>query len=90
MSPLLQPPATTGSLLEEPIRVIPQPSLQRILLRFRLDTAPVVLSKVGIVHEKWSVDVRKTTLVDVLLDKVAHALVQVLVGLVDFLVVCGE
>lgn len=87
---LLKSPAATRPLLEEPIRVIPQPSLQRILLRLALDPAPVVLPEIGVVHEQRSVHVGQQALVDVLLDQVAHPLVQVLVGLVDLLVVGGK
>lgn len=87
---LLQTPSTTSPLLEEPIRIIAQPSVKRILLRFGLDTTPVILSEIGIVHEERSVDVRKKTLVNVLLDKIVQAAIQILVGLVDLLIVCGE
>lgn len=89
-SQLLKSPAATCPLLEEPIRIIPQPSLQRILLRLALDPAPVVLPEIGIIHEERSVHIGQQALVDVLLDQVAHPLVQVLVGLVDLLVVGGK
>jgi hypothetical protein len=48
------------------------------------------LSVIGIVHEERTIDVWETAIIDVLLDEVVHALVQVLVGLVDFHIVCGE
>lgn len=87
---LLQPPPTTSPCLKESLRINIQSSLQRQSLGLRLDTTPVVLTVVCVVHEERSVYVRKKTVIDVLLDEVVHSLVEVLVCLVDFLVVDGE
>lgn len=87
---LVQSPATAGPLLEEAIRIIAQSRLERRLLRRRINATPVVLAEVEIIHEKWSVHIRKQTLVNVLLHQVTHALIEVLVGLIDFVVVYGE
>lgn len=90
MNLLLQSPPTTSPSLKESLRINIQSSLQRQSLRLRLDTTPVVLTVVSIVHEEGTIYVRQEPVIDILLDEVVHSLVEVLVCLVDFLVVDGE
>lgn len=87
---LLKSPSTTSPLLKEALRIIPQPSLKRILPRLRPDPAPVILAEISIIHKQWSIHIREKSLVDILLYQIAHSQVQVLVCLVDSLVVHRE
>lgn len=84
---LLKSPSPTRPRLKEPLGVIPQPSLKRIPPRLRLDPPPIILSEISIIHEQWPVHIWKKTLVDILLDQVVHAHIEVLVCLVDLLIV---
>lgn len=90
LTTLLKSPTAARPLLEEPVRVIPLTGLRRLLLRGGIDPAPVILAVICVVHEQWPIHVWQIPGVDVLLDQVAHALVQVLVRLVDLLVVACE
>lgn len=87
---VLQPPASTGPRLEEPFGIIRLSRLQSKRLGLRANTTPIILTVVRVVHKQWSIHVGKKTLVDVLLDYVAHSLVELDGGRIDLAVIDGQ
>ena len=84
---VLQPPASTGPRLEEPFGIIRLSRLQSKRLGLRANASPIILTVVCVVHKQWSIHVGKKTFVDVLLYYVAHSLVELNGGRVDFTII---
>lgn len=85
---LLKPPTPTRPLLPKPLRIIPFPNLQRLIARPQ--PSPIILLHVAVVHEQRPVRVREDAVAGIVVDDATEAVVEALVGGVDFVVIGGE